>query len=342
MQQATTNIQDIQDGQTIDGLYAVADARQAESRNGPYWNLTLRDATGSVGAKIWSPLSLSVPPLLGGMIVSVNAKAGTYRDQLQLTVNSLDVFDGDPDPAMLSKLVPISDPPPDELLEQLEDLLREHLQHKPWKTLCFKVLGDEEIRAKLLAAPGAKAIHHAYVGGLLEHTLAVTRVSLELAKLYPDLDRDVLLTAAAFHDLGKAWELTGGLEQDFTDQGRLLGHIQIGLEVLTPFLNKSKSLGPELALHLKHCILAHHGELAFGSPKRPKTSEALILHFADMIDSKLKTYNESFADDAEQGDWSPYVRSMERFLFKPQKTPGNDTERKQTKGPSQCLLPLKG
>ncbi len=343
MQQATTSIRDMHDGQTIDGIFAIADARQAESRNGPYWNLTLRDATGRVGAKIWSPLSLSVPALCSGMIVRIGGKTGTYRDQLQLTVSAIDIFEDEPDADLLARLVPVSDPPPEKLLESLEDLLREHLHHRPWKNFCFKVLGDEDIRARLLTAPGAKAIHHAYVGGLLEHTLAVTRLSLELSRLYPEVDRDVLLAAAAFHDLGKAWELTGGLEQDFTDQGRLLGHIQIGLDVLAPFLAKAKNLEPELALHLKHCILAHHGELAFGSPKRPKTAEALVLHFADMIDSKLKTYNESFAEDTGEGDWSPYVRSMERYLFKPAKTPGNDTERKQNKGPSQlCLLPLKG
>jgi 3'-5' exoribonuclease len=343
MQQVTTSIQDITDGQNINGLYAVASARQAESRNGPYWNLTLRDATGSVDAKIWSPLSLSVPPLQNGMIIQVAAKAGTYRDQLQLTITAMELFQGDPDADMLARLVPVSDPPPEELLESLEDLLREHLRHKPWKNFCFKVLGDKNIRARLLTAPGAKAIHHAYVGGLLEHSLTVTRICLELSRLYPDVDRDLVLSAAAFHDLGKAWELTGGLEQDFTDQGRLLGHIQIGLDVLSPLLAKARNLDPELVLHFKHCILAHHGELAFGSPKRPKTGEAMVLHYADLIDSKLKTYQESFAQDSEEGEWSPYVRSMERYLFKPGKTPGNEAERKPTKGPSQlCLLPLKG
>lgn len=339
MSPKTAFVQDLAPGHTVSDLFVIADAKQATSRNGPYWSLTLFDRTGRIEAKLWSPAAQNYPSLSAGQVARVSGQVESYRDKPQINVRELDLLAGDLDHADLAGLLPMSSVPPEELLRQLEELLRQNLRHKPWRKLCSSVLNDEQTRARLLAAPGAKSIHHAYQGGLLEHTLAVCRICHAAAGLYPQLDGQALLAGAAFHDLGKAWELSGGLAQDFTDEGRLLGHIQLGIEVLEPFVRKAR-LEPELALHLKHLILSHHGELAYGSPKRPKTAEALVLHFADQMDSKLGTLAATFDQDAAEGSWSPFVRSLERFLYRPMSTPRPDAGN-GSKEPAQCLLPLK-
>ncbi|WP_029895421.1 3'-5' exoribonuclease YhaM family protein [Desulfohalovibrio reitneri] len=340
MPQKSAYIRDFTPGSHVSDLFLISEARLGQSRNGPFWNLLLSDASGRVEAKIWSPLSQRFEGLASGQVVRASGQVEVFREKNQLNIREMEVLD-EPDHDLLQGLVPVSEVPPVELMERLEDLLREHLTHKPWKTFVFKVLNDEEVRARMLAAPGAKAIHHAYSGGLLEHTLAVCRICASLAALYPEVDKEALLAAAAFHDLGKAWELTSGPASGYTAEGRLLGHINLCLEILEPFFRRCKSLDEELVLHFKHMILSHHGEYEFGSPKRPKTSEAMLLHYADQIDAKMNTVAQAFEPEAEPGDFSPFVRALDRFLYKPARTPRKDRP-KDDKEPPQCLLPLKG
>jgi 3'-5' exoribonuclease len=171
-----------------------------------------------------------------------------------------------------------------------------------------------------------------------------------MCDLYPELDREILLVAAVLHDLGKVWEFEGMLSADYTDSGRLLGHIVLGLEILEPFLVKS-DLSPDLKQHLKHMIISHHGEYEFGSPKRPKTLEAMTLHYADMMDAKLKTTRSALQElGQESGRWSAYQRSLQRYLYQAESTPSYDktADKKSQKNKNkksiqeyQCLLPLK-
>jgi len=313
-------IRDISPGQTIQDTFLLADARTGQSRNGPYWSLVLQDATGQMDAKVWSPLSQQHPALTSGLFVSVRGLAANYRDKCQLTIDQLALVpEAEVDPA---EFLPPSPVKPAELLAEIENLCRRELTHKPWRSLMKKILNDEEIRARLLPATGAKTVHHAYVGGLLEHTLCVARTCLALCDLYPRLDRQVLLVAAILHDLGKAWELSSGLTTDYTDEGRLLGHVQLGLEHVEGFLAKARDLDPALVLHLKHLIISHHGEYEFGAPRRPKTAEAFILHFADNIDAKMNTISGAYGDiEGEAPAWTPFQRYLDRFLYRPAHTP---------------------
>lgn len=349
-------VRELQPGQAVADLFVLAEARQGQARNGPYWSLNLTDASGRIEARIWSPQSQAYEFLEGGWLAFVEGQAVSYRDKVQLNVDQIRLIDLEeacaaPEPVDLSKLIPCSEEPPNDILERIEELCRQHLHYPPWRKLAAKVLGEEEIRARLLKAVGGKAIHHAYVGGLLEHTLGVMKLCLAFCDLYPNLDREILLTAAIFHDLGKAWEIGGGLAPDYTDAGRLLGHIQMGLEILEPFLQKSK-LEPGLVTHFKHIIISHHGEYHFGSPKRPKTAEAMALHYADNLDAKMNQFKEIYAEMDEGGaktengmpepGWSPFQRSLERFIYRPQQTPGRfNAQRRGDKKENQCLLPLK-
>ena len=337
-----TFVRDLKPGTTMEDVFVVAEARRGEARNGPFWSLGLQDASGRVDAKIWSPQSQQYDAFEIGSILRVSARVDTFRDKPQLVIEYLEILRDDLSFEDRAGLVPMSDESPEFLLAELRDLLKDNLCYAPWKSLCRRVLADEEISRRLLEAPGAKSIHHAYAGGLLEHSLSVCRICLAMAEIYPNLDKEALLVAAAFHDLGKAWELSSGMTTDYTDKGKLIGHIVMGVEILEPFIKRTKNLDPDLADHLRHMILAHHGEYEWGSPKRPKTAEALVLHYADQFDSKLNTVAGFFEEDDEPGTWSPYVRSLERYLYKPTKTPTQQNNGANSKDTGQCLLPLKG
>lgn len=372
-------VADLAGGQAVEDVFVLAQASRRQARNGPFWSLTLQDATGSMEAKIWSPQAQEYTDLQAGQIVHVAGRTQLYQDKVQLTVEALrpiippcDHCDSDEDGALslsqpqsgqqidehiwpqplqrsvnLADLVPTSEVPPETLLARLEDVLREHIVYMPWKRFVFKVLGDPGIRAKLLVATGAKTMHHAYVGGLLEHTFGVVKLCIGFCEQYPRLDKDILLAAAAFHDIGKAWELVSVPSCDYTSEGRLLGHIQIGLHVLEPFLQKMK-IDQDLVVHFKHIFISHHGEYEYGSPKRPKTAEAFALHFADNIDAKM---NQVALATSTEGDgepawpvWSPYQRGLDRYLCRPRPTPGqgdDGVKQHEATRENQCSLLLK-
>lgn len=335
-------VRDLCPGDTIRDVFLLAEAQRAQARNGPYWKLVLQDSSGRVDAMIWSPQSEQYERLEPGMFAEVSGQVGSFKDRLQVRVESLALLNGDaPD---LGEFLPRSAIPPEELLEALEDLVLEHIAHKPLKGLVRRVLKDEEIRPRLLRGMGAKIVHHAYLGGLLEHTLGVARLCMASCDLYPRLDRQILLAGAIFHDLGKAWELTGGPENSYTDAGQLLGHIELGLEILGPFFAKARDLEPDLILHLKHLILSHHGEHEFGAPVRPKSAEAFALHLADMMDSKLAIIAGA-VDQIEEPDgpaWTPYQRFLERPVYRAPATPDKNNQRKSDNPENQCFLPLRG
>jgi len=340
--QKQRSIADLVPGQPVADVFLIGAARLGQAKNGPFWTLTLEDATGQLEAKIWSPAAQAYADLRPGLFALVEGQVGTYRDRPQVNIDRLRVLPAEEFTPDLSQFVLSSAEAPEALLEKLTELCRAEIAHAPWRKFCLKVLSLPEFRDKLLEAPGAKSVHHGYRGGLLEHTLAVCRLVLDICARYPALDRDTLIAAACCHDLGKAWELTSGPARDYTDPGRLLGHIVLSLELLDPLLKKS-GLEPELVLHFKHILVAHHGEYEFGSPRRPKTAEAFVLHFADNIDAKLNQIFGAFETD-EPGEWSPFVRTLDRYLYNPARAPREDAPAKpkaKEKDITQCLLPLK-
>ena len=308
-------------GDEVADIFILSTAQQGQARNGPYWRLEFRDAGGSLGGKIWSPQSQAHPELLPGMAVWVRGRVTSYRDKLELAVDSLRVLGEDERNGLdMARFMPASARSPEDMLEELKSLARKNLTHKPWRKFVLAVLEDGEIGPALRLAPAAKAMHHAFAGGLLEHTLSVARLCMYIADHYPELDRQALFAGAVCHDLGKIWELTPGVSIDYTTSGRLIGHISLVLEKLVPFIGKA-GLEPELAEHLQHLVLSHHGTHEFGSPRLPSTAEALVLHYADNIDAKMQQIGEALAGVGENG-WSAYNPPLERFLFRARQTPG--------------------
>lgn len=324
--QKTQFIKDISAGDEIDSLFLLSQASQMQAKNGPFWRLELKDKSGSIEAKIWSPLSQSFSELNSGSIVKVVGRANLYRDRLDINVESFAVLPEDDWARLdLSLFLPASEKQPELMWQELELLCNKTMRHPPWKKFIQYIFRDEFIKDNLLVAPAAKGVHHAYRGGLLEHTLGVANLCMQLADSYPQLDRQLLLAGAVCHDLGKLWELTGGAgAPDYTDEGRLIGHIELGLEAVAPYLKKS-GLEADLVMQLKHLILSHHGELEFGSPKRPKIAEAFALHYADNIDAKMAQIREvigAMPPPAEGGtNWSPFQTTLSRFLYRATPTP---------------------
>lgn len=322
--QKTLFINELSAGAEFNGIFLLARAEQAQAKNGPYWRIELRDASGSIEGKIWSPLSQSFNELPSGKIVEVSAKVNLYRDKLDLHLEALRLLTPEEeeqlDPRLFAQASAYS---PSDMLEALRELCAKECTHKPWRKLLLSILKDPDICELFKKAPAAKAMHHAYVSGLLEHTLSVAGLCLKIASHYPELDRQVLLAGAVCHDLGKIWEMSGGLNNDYTDEGRLIGHINLALEKLDPFFKKS-GLSSGLLTHLKHLIISHHGELEFGAAKLPQTAEAMILHYADNIDAKMAQTRESLANIGQgSSGWSSYVRGLDRFIYQPERSPGN-------------------
>lgn len=323
-------VSDLSLGAEVNDIFIIATAQQNQARNGPYWRIEFRDASGSIGGKIWSPLSQTYPELYPGMLVKVKGRVSSYREQLEISIENMHILSDDERSGIdLTQFIASSPLQPEDMIRELLDLADTYLSHWPWHRLIHSLIRDGEISTALRVAPAAKTMHHAYAGGLLEHTLSVARLCMRLADHYPQLDRQVLLAGAICHDLGKLWELSSGLVVEYTQEGKLLGHIFLFLERLTPFIKRS-GLDDDLAEHLKHMILSHHGSYEFGSPRLPATPEALALHYADMLDAKLQQVDRILSGLDEQG-WSPYVNSLERSLFKakrsPEKAPQQDIDK---------------
>ncbi|WP_461834048.1 CRISPR-associated endonuclease Cas3'' [Desulfothermus sp.] len=335
-------ISELKIGEKVDDIFIVTKARQGSSKNGPYWDLEFQDKTGRIPAKIWYPQSGQYDTINEESFVKVRGYVDSFRNNLQIIVQGLKVVVEDE--IDIEDFIPTTKIPPEKLMNELEELCFKNLKYRPWNKLIGMILKDKDIRQRFMNAPAAKSIHHAYRGGLLEHTLNVCKLCLNIAELYPEIDREILLVGAVLHDIGKIEEFEGKISLDYTDKGQLIGHVVMSVLLIEPFLNKIKGLSNDLIMHLKHIILSHHGEYEFGSPKRPKTREALIVHFADNIDAKLNMVGTLIDDmEDEQENWSKYQRFLERKIFRPVHTNEfiKGAKEKKRRSIEGCSLPLK-
>ncbi|MDR3358162.1 MAG: HD domain-containing protein [Desulfovibrio sp.] len=315
-------VKDIAPGIEAAGVFVVGQAALGSARNGAYWRLTLCDASGVLEAKIWHPLSADFADIPAGAMVSVEGRAETYRGEVQLAVTRMRLLRAAESASVdQTALLPRGPYDPDAMLEELLVLSEKEFIHLPWRGLVFSVLRNRELRAAFRIWPAAKSIHHAYAGGLLEHTLGVFGLCRRMAEQYPELDRQTLLAGALFHDIGKIREYSGGIANDYTTEGRLLGHLELGLELLAPYLANS-GLEAYLQRHLKHLVLSHHGEPEFGTARLPQTPEAFALHYADNLDAKMAQCRDLFARFADSGqEWTPWQQTLGRHMHRPEHTP---------------------
>lgn len=304
-------IESLREGQRINEVYLCKVKQSAMTKAGkPYDNLTLQDKTGMLDAKIWEPGSVGIDEFDSLDYIAVMGDITSFQGNLQLNVKRVrKVQEGEYDPV---DYLPVSDKNIDEMYTELTGLIQTITQPYLKQLLNSFFTEDADFEKRFKFHSAAKTVHHGFVGGLLEHTLSVAKHCDYFASCYPMLNRDLLVSAAIFHDIGKLEELSVFPENDYTDEGQLLGHIMIGAEMIGERIRTISGFPRGLANELKHCILAHHGELEYGSPKKPALAEALALSFADNIDAKMETIREIFAGVPENNqEWQGYNRLLE-------------------------------
>ncbi len=278
--------------------------------NGTRLSLVLGDRSGNIEAVVWNEAEALKAELERIEVVKVQGLVGSYRNKTQLTVEKIrPAKEGEYDPADL-KRAPLK--PPDELRADFMALV-DSIQNPHLGSLLRLIAEDEEMFSKFLSRPAGKKFHHDFIAGLADHSLSLARLADLVCRNYPDLDRDLLVTGALLHDLGKISEFEGHLVFDYSDAGRLIGHITMGDHIVANLIGRIEDFPETLGLKLRHMILSHHGELAKGAVVKPKIREAFVLNYLDEIDSKLDAINKI----AEKADskWSEYIKPLEDFLF---------------------------
>lgn len=308
-------LSDLHDGEHINDVYLIKTKQSAVTKNGkPYENLTVADRTGSLNAKIWEPNSGGIEEFEELDYAFLTGDVSSYQGALQISIKRLKVArEGEYDPA---DYLPVSARDVDEMYRDLLNVI--NTVKNPHLNLLLKKFfeEDEAFIGSFKKSSAAKQIHHGFVGGLIEHTLSVTRLCKYYTKAYPDLNHDLLISASILHDIGKTRELSAFPHNDYTDEGQLVGHIVIGASMITEKAHEIEDFPEQLLTELVHCILSHHGEYEFGSPKKPALMEAMALNLADNTDAKMESMKELFSNSAGKSGWLGYNRIMESNVRK--------------------------
>ena len=308
-------VADLIAGEPVTTFFLAKQVQVRQRRSGErYLSLILGDRTGEIAAVMWEGVEEACRELVEGDIVKVQGLVGTYQQGRQLTITRL--RKAMPEEIALEDYLPRSGQDPTTLRARLQETV-DQMGEPFLKGLLSNLLADDAFMAAFTTAPAAKAIHHAVLGGLLEHTASVVGLCRLLADYYPAVDRDLLLAAAMLHDVGKVRELTWDRVFDYSDGGRLLGHITLGALLVEERIRGIPDFPQELAQRLLHCILSHHGELEWGSPRRPKTLEAMVLHYAEDLDGKVNAFL-GFAQshpDPQHPGWTQFNKALDRYLY---------------------------
>lgn len=305
-------IKDLREGETIRSIYLCKGKRAAETRNGkPYENLLLQDKTGVLDGKIWDPNSQGIADYDEKDFIEVVGDVITYNNNLQLNIKQLrKASEEEYNPA---DYMPTSEKSVDGMYEELLGYIRGISNTYLRQAIEYYFVKDAEFVRTFKGHSAAKTVHHGFAGGLLEHTLSVIRLCEYFAGAYEIINKDLLIASAICHDIGKTRELSDFPDNDYTDEGQLIGHIVIGVEMLSEAIRTIPDFPVVLANEWKHCIIAHHGELEFGSPKKPALAEAVALNLADNADAKMQTLKEIFKDK-KGTDWLGFNRLFESNL----------------------------
>lgn len=308
-------IENLQEGMEVESVFVIRSIEKSKKRNGEdFIRLVLSDATGEINAVAWDNIEGFLnDKIIQQDFIRVKGVIGRFQNQLQLKVLKAEKVNKTE--IDLSEFVPITPFDIEQLKQTLFDFI-ERVKDSDYRRVLDAFFKDAEFLKEFCHAPSAKTMHQAYVGGLLEHTVGVCKNAVAIADNYPGCNYDLLITGALLHDIGKTKEFQITHTIDYTDDGRLRGHIIIGIEMLTRKLEAQPDFPTEKRILLEHLILSHHGQREWGSPRRPKTMEALILHWADYIDAYMSTYLEVVKKCKDKGvRWSDWNRMFERYLF---------------------------
>jgi 3'-5' exoribonuclease len=306
--------------ESVNEIYLATDKQLRPNRNGNlYLQVELADRGGTIGARMWNANEAIYKSFEKGDYVRVEGSTQVFQGAVQMIVNRIAKVD--PAEVDADDFIPQAAVPVDKLMQRLREMLR-GMTDAALLNLAECYLMDDSLVKKLSMAPAGTKNHHAYHGGLLEHIVSLMELSLRVAPCYPQIDRDMLLMGAFLHDLGKVDELSYDRGLAYTDEGQLIGHLIIAVEMLDRKIDEAEKLSgekipTETALRLKHIILSHHGEYAFGSPKLPMTLEAIALYCLDNLDAKINSFHQLISEDPNtDSSWTVYQPNIERKLFK--------------------------
>ena len=306
-------IDTLREGMRISEVYLCKSKQIAQTKSGKeYGNLVLQDKTGTIDAKVWDPGNPGIGDYDSLDYIEVYGDVNNFQGTLQINVKRIRVCkEGEYNPA---DYLPVSSKDRDVMFQELLNLVK-GIENSWFRQLLEAFfVKDEDFAKKFRYSSAAKTVHHGFVGGLLEHTLSVTKLCDYYCRAYPVLKRDLLLTAAMCHDIGKVKEISPFPENDYTDDGQLLGHIVMGSQMVAEKAAEIAGFPHVLLTQLQHCILAHHGKYEYGSPKLPALMEALALNYADDTDAKLETFKEILENNSENQGWLGFNRLFESNL----------------------------
>lgn len=291
-------IKELKEGDRVFDIYLCKHKQEAVTKNGkPYESVILQDKTGTIDAKVWEPNNPGIGDYDDLDYIEVYGDVTNFQGQLQISVKRIRVCrEGEYNP---SDYLPVSSKGIDTMYNELKTLIGSIKNTYLHQLLQDLFIEDADFVKKFCNSSAAKTVHHGFVGGLLEHTLGVTKLCDYYCSAYPILQRDLLLTAAMCHDIGKVKEISAFPVNDYTDDGQLLGHIVMGAQMLGERAAKIDGFPHNLLAELQHCILAHHGKLEYGSPKVPALIEAVALNYADDTDAKMETFKEILENNSE-------------------------------------------
>ena len=300
-------IKEMKDGDRVSDIYLCKYKQSAVTKNGkPYENVILQDKTGTIDAKVWEVNSPGIMEFDVMDYVEIIGEVGSFMNSLQVNIKRARICrEGEYNP---SNYLPMSEKNIDEMYQELLGFINSIGNTYLKQLLDSFFVKDQEFVKRFRFSSAAKSVHHGFVGGLVEHTLSVTKLCDFYSKQYPVLNRDLLLTAAMCHDIGKTKELSAFPINDYTDDGQFLGHIVMGSQMIADNARDIPNFPHQLLVQLQHCILAHHGKYEYGSPKLPALIEAVALNYADDTDAKMEIFKEILANNAGNSDWLGFNR----------------------------------
>ncbi|MFM6929989.1 MAG: 3'-5' exoribonuclease YhaM family protein [Bdellovibrio sp.] len=307
-------VKNLQDKATVETLLLVKEKTVGVGKNGrSFMGLQLGDATGTIDARLWDRVDELSRLFEVGDVIKVKGLVQLFQNRKQLVIHRLERVE--PSEVNFEEFIPQASRNAEDMLAELTQLVRS-MRNDHIRQLVIDTLEDPEIRPLVLRAPAAKSIHHAWIGGLLEHVLSICKIMDFMGTHYPFLNRDLLLFGAIFHDIGKLWELAYENGISYTDRGRLLGHMELACELIDKKSARILGFSEELRDICKHIILSHHGKLEYGSPKRPKFLEAMVVAMIDDFDSKVATVKTIVDGERGSGEkWSRYNELFDRYFL---------------------------
>jgi 3'-5' exoribonuclease len=310
-----TFVSEIVPNQEVASFFVVEEKQLRVAKTGlPFLTLKLADKSGRIAGRIWERAEEWSQAIAVRSVVFIRARSDLFRDELQLQIHEIS-------PVPLNEIdradfLPVGPRNGEDLMQELRDLVFS-LKKGPLQRLMRQVLSDSHLMDRFKTAPAAKSMHHAYLGGLLEHSLAVAQLVSQLCTFYGDLNRDLLVAGAILHDIGKIDEFVYDLAIDYSIPGRLVGHIVLGVQILEEKLRSLRNFPTGEALLLQHLILSHHGDAELGAVKLPMTREAFVLHLADDLDAKMNSLTRILSETRdEDAPWTSYQPLFERFFFR--------------------------